>query len=47
VLNDEAKSCLKAKAFFDLVQHAYAYAYAYISASTRRWGFLKRHVPNH
>ena len=40
VVNDSAKCCMEATAFFDLVQRIYVY----FSASTRRWEVLLRHV---
>jgi hypothetical protein len=40
IVDDAAKSCLQARAFFDLEEHADGY----FSASTRRRGFIKRHV---
>ena len=37
IVNDAAKCCLEATAFFDLVQRVYVF----FSASTRRWEVLK------
>ncbi|XP_069502679.1 zinc finger MYM-type protein 1-like [Ambystoma mexicanum] len=42
VVNDAAKCCLEATAFFDMVQRTYVY----FSGSTHRWEVLKRHVKN-
>ena len=41
-VNDAAKGCFKATAFFDLVQRVYVF----FSVSTRRWEVLNRHVSN-
>lgn len=42
VVNDAAKCCLGATAFFCLVQHLYVF----FSASTQRWEVLLRHLPS-
>ena len=41
VANDDARCCLEATNFFDLVQHIYVL----LSGSTRQWEVLTYHVP--